>query len=144
MEGYPKTQIRDAKRVRDLMVAVGCPSLKGFKSLIKVNMLMYCKLTIEYVEMALDIFEHNVPSLKGKTMRKTPYTVKNEVVHIPHYILDRTKVIAMCNDICFTNTQPFIRTISQVKLCAIQHMVNTRKKTKLSGITTMCKIYGAK
>ena len=70
------------------MIAIACPSLREFKSLIKANMLMNCPVTVDDVDRAMDIFGHDVPNLKGKVVRKKPDVVKNEVVHIPRYILE--------------------------------------------------------
>ena len=132
MQGYSKRQIRDEKQARELMIAITCPSPRELKCLIKANMLMNNAVTVEDVNRAMDIFGHDVPSLKGKIVRKTPDVVKHEVVHIPRCIL------------CFANTLPFLGTISLVKFGTIQHMVNRKKKSKLSGITTVYRVYGAR
>ena len=70
--------------------------------------------------------------------------MKHEVMHIPHYMLDKNKIIVICTDIYFANALPFLGSISKVKFGTIQHMANRKKKTKLSGITTVCRIYGAR
>ena len=47
-------------------------------------------------------------------------------------------------DICFVNTLPFLGTLSQIKFGTIQHMADRKKKTMLSGLTTVCRLYGAR
>ena len=44
--------------------------MREFKSLIKANMLMNYPVTVEDVDIAMDVFGHDVPSLKGKVGRK--------------------------------------------------------------------------
>ena len=105
---------------------------------------MNCPLTVEDVNKTMDIFEHNVPNLKGKVVRKTLDSVKNEVVCIPRFMLDKNKLVIMSTDICFANTLPFLGTLSQVKFGTIQHKTDRKKKVKLSDITTVCRIYGAR
>ena len=144
MHGYSKRQVRDSKRARDLMTAIACPSMREFKSLIQTNMLMNCPVTLEDVDRAVAIFGHDIPNLKGKVVRKRPDVVKNEVIHVPRYVLDKNKLITMSTDICFVNTLPFLGTLSQVKFGTIQHMADRKKKSKLSGLTTVCKFYGAR
>ena len=53
MHGYSKRQVRDAKRARDLMIPIACPSMREFKSLIQTNMLMNCPITVEDVNRAV-------------------------------------------------------------------------------------------
>ena len=77
-------------------------------------------------------------------MKRTLDSVKHEVVHVTCFILDKNKLIFKCTDICFTNTLRFIGTIRQVNFDTIQHIVNRRKKTNLSSLTTVCRIYGAR
>ena len=144
MQGYLKRQVGDAKSDRDVMIASACPSLRDLNGLIKANMLMNSPVTVEDVDRAMDIFKHDVRSLKGKVVKKTPDAVNHKVVHIPHYILDRSKVIVTNIDICFANTLLFLGTIRQVKFNTIQHMANRKKKNKLSSITIVCRIYGAR
>ena len=98
------------------MIVIACPSMREFKSLFKANMLMNCSETVEYVDRAMDIFGHDVPDLKGKVVREKTDAVKNKMIHIPTYILDKNKLIIMSTSICFANTLPFLGTLSQVKL----------------------------
>ena len=108
------------------MIAIACPSMREFKSLIKANMLMNCSVIAEDVDRAMELFGHDVPNLKGKVVRKKPDVVKNEVVHIPRYILDKNKLIIMSTGICFVNTLPFLGTLSQVKFGTIEHMAERK------------------
>ena len=58
------------KRDRDLMIAIACPSMREFKSLITTNMLMNSPVTAEDVDRSMEIFGHDVSNLKGKVVRK--------------------------------------------------------------------------
>ena len=68
---------------------------------------MNCSVTEEDVDKDMNIFGHDVPSLKGKVVRITPNVRKHEVVHISRYILDKNNLIILDSDICFTNALPF-------------------------------------
>ena len=70
MHGYSKRQVGDTKRARSLMIAIACPSLREFLSLIKANMLMNFPVTVEDVDRVMNIFGHDVPNLKGEVARK--------------------------------------------------------------------------
>ena len=57
----------------------------------KASMLKNCPVKIEDVERAYDIFGKDIPTLKGKTVRRKPRRVRHEFIKGPKYVLDKNK-----------------------------------------------------
>ena len=70
MQGYSKRQVKDGKRARDLLRAIGCPTPNAFKTMIRAGMLKNCLVTVEDIDTIVGLFGKNVPTLKGEITRK--------------------------------------------------------------------------
>ena len=66
---YSQRQISRAKTARDLLHATGCPSVADLKTILKMNGIANCPITLDDVNIAEKICGPDVASLKGKTTR---------------------------------------------------------------------------
>ena len=110
---YTDRQFAHAKRARELLHTLGCPSISDLKRVIKMNSIQECPVTIEDIERAAQIFGPDVPSLKGKTARSRPTPIVTDVVDIPRELLTSHQNVELCVDTMFVNTLSFVTTISK-------------------------------
>jgi hypothetical protein len=59
------------------------PSDQDYKWILQSNQVQECPVTTEGANVADKIWGKSVPSLKGKTTRKTPEHVPSDVVAVP-------------------------------------------------------------
>ena len=106
--GFTKHQFEDAKQARRLYHIVGCPTVENFKHILRQNIIKNCPVTVEDVNIAEKIFGPDIGALKGKTIRKAPIRVKEDLVEIPPEIRDKHKDIVYCMDIMYVNGMPML------------------------------------
>ena len=82
-------------------------------------------MTVEDVNVALNIWGKNIGELKGKTTRSKPNTVARDSVKIPMDLLKLHKEVLLTLDIVFVNNISFILTLSR-KICftAVNHLAD--------------------
>ena len=82
-------------------------------------------MTLEDVDVALNIWGKSIAALKGKTTRSKPNTVARDYVKIPIDLLKLQKEVFLTLDILFVNNIPFPLTLSR-KICftAVNHLAN--------------------
>ena len=82
-------------------------------------------MTVEDVNVTLNIWGKSIVALKGKTTRRKPNTVARDSVKIPKDLLKLHKKVFLTVDILFVNKIPFILTLSR-KICftVMNHLVN--------------------
>lgn len=110
---YTRRQIDRAKRARDLSRALGCPSDEDLKKILKMNFIKDCPVIEEDVDLAEKIFGKDIAVLKGKTSRKTPGVVIQDIVTIPPELKLAQKEVTLCIDTFYVNKMPFFHTISE-------------------------------
>jgi hypothetical protein len=81
--GYTQRQFEQAKRARELYLIVGMPTIETFKTLIKMNAIRNCPVTMEDVNIAKKIFGADMLSLKGKLTHCKSTPVREDTVEIP-------------------------------------------------------------
>jgi len=111
--GFTKRQFEDAKQARRLYHIVGCPTVENFKHILRQNIIKNCPVTVEDVNIAEKIFGPDIGALKGKTVRKAPIRVKEDLVEIPPEIYDKHKDIVYCMDIMYVNGMPMLTGIDR-------------------------------
>ena len=82
-EGYTQKQIKSAEDARTLYANLCYPSWKYFKWVIRINQINDCTVTVEDVDVALNIWGKNIAALKGKTTWSKPNPVERDSVKIP-------------------------------------------------------------
>jgi hypothetical protein len=66
-EGFTKRQIKGAEAARTLYKTLSYPSMKDFKWVIQRNQIKDCPVTVQDIDVALEIWGKNIAALKGKT-----------------------------------------------------------------------------
>ena len=125
MRGYSKDQIKQAKIARDLLSIIGYPSDKDFKSIIDAPMIKNCPVTVDDINRSTAIFGKDVPTLKGKTVRRKPEPVRSELIKVPAHILAKNRKVTLDIDTFYINKLPFLTTLSQhLNFATAQHILN--------------------
>jgi hypothetical protein len=79
-KGYTLRQSERAKEARKLYHIVGTPTMDNFKSLLQMNIIKNCPVTVEDVHIADQIFGPDMSSLKGKSTRRKPKPVRQNLI----------------------------------------------------------------
>ena len=124
-EGYTQRQIKSAEVARTLYAKLCYPSWKYFKWVIRSNHIKDCPVTVEDVDVALNILGKNIAALKVKTTWSEPNTVARDSGKIPVDLLELHKEVFLMLGICFVKRIPLCLTISR-KICftAVNHLAN--------------------
>ncbi|MGC8547339.1 MAG: hypothetical protein ACP5MU_06790 [Thermoplasmata archaeon] len=112
-KGYTQRQFEDAKRARKLYHIVGCPTIENFKTILRQNIIQNCPVTLADVDLAEKIFGPDIGTLKGKTTRKAPPRVKEDLVEVPPELKEKHKKLSFCMDILYVNGMPMLTGIDR-------------------------------
>ncbi len=112
-KGYTQRQFEDAKRARRLYHIVGCPTIENFKHILRQNIIKNCPVSAVDVDLAEKIFGPDIGTLKGKTTRKPPPRVKDDVVEVPRELKEKHKDLTYCMDILYVNGMPMLTGIDR-------------------------------
>jgi hypothetical protein len=102
-KGYTLRQFERAKEARKLYHIVGTPTMSNFKSLLKMNIIQNCPVTVEDVNIADKIFGPDMSSLKGKSTRRKPKPVRKDLIEIPKEIITKHHDVELCMDTMYVN-----------------------------------------
>jgi hypothetical protein len=142
MKLFTKRQIDDAKRVRRLYHIVRCPSLENLKSLLKQNIIKNCPVTSADLDLAEKIYGPDIGTLKGKTTRKAPPRVKDDLVEIPPELKEIHKLVELCMDILFVNGLPMLTAIDRTtKFRSCFALENRTKEELYKGLDRILRLY---
>ncbi len=107
-KNYSEKQFLDAKRARKLYHIVGCPTIENFKAILRQNIIKNCPVTPADVDLAEKIFGPDIGMLKGKTTRRAPPHVKEDVVEVPRELKEKHCDLPLYMDIMFLNGMPLL------------------------------------
>jgi hypothetical protein len=139
---YSSRDYSQAVLARKLQRSIGRPSLKSYLRIIDDNLLQNCPVTRRDVMIAEHIFGPDVGSLKGKTVRQYPATVKIQVTSVPESIMSQYSEVTVGGDIMFVNRIPFLVSISRhIYFATAEAIPNQQQKTLLQGIKQIHSIY---
>ena len=123
-KGYTLRQFERAKEARKLYHIVGTPTMDNFKSLLRMNIIKNCPVTVEDINIAEKIFGPDVSSLKGKSTRRKPNPVRKDLIEIPKELILKHHNIELCMDTMYVNECGMLtaidRTIKYRSLIPIQ------------------------
>ena len=110
--GYTQRKFDRAKAARQLKHITGLPT-ETLKHVLRQNIIKNCPVTAEDVNIAERIFGPDMGALKGKSTRKTPAAVRDDVVEIPPEIKEQHADLTFCMDLMFVNGMPFLTGIDR-------------------------------
>ena len=93
---YTPNQFERAKKARDLYHAIGTPSINDFKAMLRMNMISNNPVTTEDINVAERIFGPDIGALKGKTTRRKPVQVIDDLIEIPKELIASQYAIKLC------------------------------------------------
>ena len=141
-EFYTERQVEKAKLARKLYHAIGNPSLKDYKAIIRMNMIRNCPVTEEDINIAEKIFGKDISTLKGKSVRTTPVPVVKDYIKIPKAIMEKHQDVELCADIMFIQGLAFLTTISKrIKYRTIEFIEKRNEKVLNKGFDNVFRIY---
>ena len=111
--GYTQRQFENAKQARRLYHIVGCPTVTNFKHILRQNIIKNCPVTTEDVNIAEKIFGGDIGTLKGKSTRRRPTPVREDLVEIPPELLEQHQELTYCMDLMFVNGIPMMTGIDR-------------------------------
>ncbi len=100
---YTARQHERAKQARTLLHTLGCPTIQDLKAVLRMNAINNCPVTINTVDLAEKIYGKDVASIKGKTTRRKPTPVMNDIVEIPQELMDAQWEVDLCFNIMYVN-----------------------------------------
>ena len=112
---HPRRDVTKAKAVLPLIQALGYPSRKDLRKMIRLKSVGNCPVTVADVDRFYEIYGGVEGAIKGKTVRKTPVEVDvdENVVEIPREITARLGDVTLSLDIFFVDRMPFLTSISR-------------------------------
>jgi hypothetical protein len=97
-KGYRLGQFERAKEARRLYHVVGTPTVNNFKSLLLINFIQNCPVTVEDVNISKNIFGPDISSLKGKSTKRKPKPVRSDLIEISKEIITKHHNVELCMD----------------------------------------------
>ena len=80
---HTSREIKWAKQARDLIAALGSPSVADLKAAIAMNAIRNLAVTTQDVDLAESIFGPDLGTIKGKTTRLRPLPMVTDQITIP-------------------------------------------------------------
>jgi hypothetical protein len=122
-KGYTLRQFEQAKEARKLYHIVGTPTMDNFKSILRMNVIKNCPVTVKDVNIANKIFGPDMSSLKGKSTRQKPKPVRKDFIEIPKELIEKHHNIELCMDTMYVNECGMLTAIDKtIKFCCLVPM----------------------
>mmetsp|Transcript_1688 Transcript_1688/g.3611 ORF Transcript_1688/g.3611 Transcript_1688/m.3611 type:complete len:966 (+) Transcript_1688:108-3005(+) len=132
LQGFTTREIKQAKKAKEAVAKLGFPSLVDPKAMVSSGFVKNMPFNIQDINVAQKIFGPDVPSLKGKTTRRSSPQVMMEFVHVPKEIYERNKLVILAVDIMKVGGLPFLVTASlKLDLITVEYL-NTMKVKQLT------------
>ena len=127
---YPRRVYRRAVRARQLQNITKQSYRKMYNKVI--SHLGNCPITKSDAIAMENIFGPNVSNLKGKTVRKMPRHVLDNIDPVPPEILKLHSGVTLCIDIMFVNKVPFFVTLSRnLKFITVESLQRQENKNRI-------------
>jgi len=96
------------------------------------NLIPNCPVTSADITNARAIFGPDLPSVRGKTVRRTPAPVVADYVGVPRDLVNANKSMTLAADVFFVDGTAFLMTVSRrIKFVTAEHLP-TRTAVSLS------------
>jgi hypothetical protein len=110
---FTDCQVKGADKARKYYRTLGYPSVTDFRWVVQSNLIQNCPVTVQDIDVALEIWGPDVAALKGKTSRGKSPIVAPDFVKVPPDILSAHRDVCLAADIFFVNKIPFFLTVSR-------------------------------
>ena len=142
MKSFSKRQIAAAEKARTLMAGLAFPSDHDYKWILRSNQVQECPVTTDDANVADKIWGTSIPSLKGKTTRRTPEHVPSNVIAVPTEIRELHRNITLSFDVFFVNKIPFFITLSRnICFTTVTHVANRKTATIFAAFKSIFMYY---
>ncbi len=109
---YAPREIELAKKARELLISTGSPSIQDLKNALSMNAIRDCPVTTQAINHAEKIYGPDVGILRGKTVRRKPIPIVENLIELPKELYTKRDTLLMALDIMFVNEMPFLTTIT--------------------------------
>ena len=124
-------EVKRAKKARDLLAALGSPSIFDLKAAIAMNAIADLPVTTEDVKLAERIFGPDLGTLKGKTTRQKPVPMVENRIEIPPELYEKRESLELCLDLMFANGMAFMTSITRALYYRTANFIPSREKDVL-------------
>jgi len=111
--GFSKRQIERANTARKLYEMIGFPSVRDYKTIIQMNSIRNCPVTIDDIKTCEKIYGPNISALKGKSVRTKPKVVVKDYIDITKELKIRNQEVELCADVMYIQRITLLVTISK-------------------------------
>jgi hypothetical protein len=88
------------------------------------------------------IFGLDLPSLRGKMVRRTPVLVVVDYVAIPREVVEQNKIIMLAADVFFVDGIMFLLTVSrQIRFITMEHVIICTAKSLSKHLQQVVQVY---
>ncbi|VEU41596.1 unnamed protein product [Pseudo-nitzschia multistriata] len=134
-ELYSSLDLRRARKARDLQERLGLPTTEDFIRVIDNNLIKNIAVTRRDVKMMGEIYGPHAGVVKGRTVRRTPGHVREDITEAPQSILDNYSNIVLCIDIFTINGVQFLHSISRhIRARTAKAIADQKKPTLMRAV----------
>jgi hypothetical protein len=98
-EGYTKREVLKAKEVQRAQAMMGNLSEADYKGMVSHNLIPNCPVASSDITNARAIFGPDLPSVRGKTVRRTLTPVVADYVAVPRELVAANKTVTLAADV---------------------------------------------
>ena len=110
-KGLSQRQYRISLVARNSYHMVGAPKFQDFKMMIRQNIINDFAVTVEYIEVAENIFGSDVSTLKVTTTTQSPKAVVGGFIEVPMELIENYLELILCMDFMLIYQQALLKTI---------------------------------
>jgi hypothetical protein len=142
-EGYIKCEVLKAKEVRRAQAMMGNPSKADYKGMVSDNLIPNYPVASSDITNARAIFGPDLPSVQGKTVRRTPAPVVADYVAVPCELVAANKTVTLVADVFFVEGTLFLLTVSRrIKFVTAEHVPVKTALSLSKHMTRVLEVYG--
>ena len=138
MIGYTPRQIADAKKACELYHGVGVPNVEKFKLMLQMKQIFNCPVTVKDIDQAKIIFGEDMSTLKGKSTRRKPPRIMNNIFQVPKEIYFKNGEVEPCINSMWVNNWGYLTSID--RMYQYRNAVHLESKHDESHYTALNKI----
>ena len=113
MKFHTPREIKRAKAARDLLAALGTPSMADLKAAIAMNAISDLPVRTVDIDLAEKIFGPDLGTLKGKTTKRKALPMVSDRIAIPPELYEKREALELCMDLMYVNGMVFFTSITR-------------------------------